>query len=162
LINKLKNKTMQRIQTLYLLLVVALMSVTLFTPIAMFTVESGEVFTLSAFALSSAMQSQGTIWMGILLSLAVALPLITIFLYKKRMLQIRLCAVEIVLLLGCIAFMIIYFWLSGANALEDAVVEHRHFGWAAIMPIVSLVFTSLAARAIFKDEALIRSLDRIR
>ena len=58
--------------------------------------------------------------------------------------------------------MIIYFWLSGANALEDAVVEHRHFGWAAIMPIVSLVFTSLAARAIFKDETLIRSLDRIR
>ena len=152
----------QRIQSLYLLIVVALMSVTLFAPIAMFTVASGEVFTLSAFSLASDMQSQSTIWMGILLSLATALPLVTIFLFKNRVLQVRLCAVEIVLLLGCIAFMAIYFWLSGANALEDAVVEHRHFGWSAIMPIVALVFTSLAARATFKDEILVRSLDRIR
>ena len=66
------------------------------------------------------------------------------------------------MLLGCIAFMAIYFWLSGANALEAAVVEHRQFGWAAIMPIVALVFVSLAARATFKDEVLVRSLDRIR
>ena len=152
----------QRIQSLYLLIVVALMSVTLFAPIAMFTVASGEVFTLSAFYLSSDMQSQSTIWMGILLSLATALPLVTIFLFKNRVLQVRLCAVEIVLLLGCIAFMAIYFWLSGATALEDAIVEHRHFGWSAIMPIVALVFTSLAARATFKDEILVRSLDRIR
>ena len=152
----------QRIQSLYLLIVVALMSVTLFAPIAMFTVASGEVFTLSAFSLSSDMQSQSTIWMGILLSLATALPLVTIFLFKNRVLQVRLCAVEIVLLLGCIAFMAIYFWLSGATALEDAIVEHRHFGWSAIMPIVALVFTSLAARATFKDEILVRSLDRIR
>ena len=152
----------QRIQSLYLLIVVALMSVTLFAPIAMFTVASGEVFTLSAFSLASDMQSQSTIWMGILLSLATALPLVTIFLFKNRVLQVRLCAVEIVLLLGCIAFMAIYFWLSGANALEEAVVEHRHFGWSAIMPIVALVFTSLAARATFKDEILVRSLDRIR
>jgi hypothetical protein len=78
------------------------------------------------------------------------------------MLQVRLCAVEIVLLLGCIAFEAIYFWLSGANALEELVVEHRHLDWAAIMPIVSLVFTALAARATFKDEITVRSFDRIR
>ena len=99
----------QRIQSLYLLLVVALMSVTFFTPIAMFTVASGEVFTLSAFTLSSALQSQSTLWLGILLSLATAIPLVTLFLFKNRMLQVRLCAVEIVLLLGCLVFMAIYF-----------------------------------------------------
>lgn len=152
----------QRIQSLYLLIVTALMCVTLFAPIAMFTVASGEVFTLSAFSLASEMQSQGTIWMGILLSLATALPLVILFMFKNRVLQIRLCAVEIVLLVGCIAFMAIYFWLSGANALEDAEVLHRQFGWAAIMPIVALVFAALASRAIFKDEVLVRSLDRIR
>ena len=152
----------QRIQSFYLLLVVVLMGVTLFAPISMFTVESGEVFTLSAFSLASDLQSQSTIWMGILLCLATVLPLVTIFLFNNRVLQIRLCAVEIVLLLGCIAFMAIYFWLSGANALEDAVIIHRQFGWAAIMPIVALVFSALAARATFKDEVLVRSLDRIR
>ena len=152
----------QRIQSLYLLVATILMGVTLFAPVASFTVASGEVYTLSAFELSSATASQSTIWMGILMVIATVLPLVTIFLFKHRMLQVRLCAVEIVLLLGCIAFEAIYFWLSGANALEELVVEHRHLGWAAIMPIVSLVFTALAARATFKDEITVRSFDRIR
>ncbi|MBO7190124.1 MAG: DUF4293 domain-containing protein [Alistipes sp.] len=152
----------QRIQSLYLLLATALMGVALLAPVASFTVSTGDVFTLSAFSLSSVAESQSTIWMGILMVVATVLPLVTLFLFKRRMLQVRLCAVEIVLLLGCIAFEAIYFWLSGANALEELVVEHRHLGWAAIMPIVSLVFTALAARATFKDEVMVRSFDRIR
>lgn len=152
----------QRIQTIYLLLAAALMTAALFAPIASFTVDSGAVYNLNAFALSSVAESQSTIWMGILMVVAAVLPFVTIFLFKNRMLQVRLCAVEIVLLLGCIAFVAIYFWLAGANALEDMGVVHRHFGWAAIMPVVALVLTSLAARATFKDEVLVRSLDRIR
>ncbi|MBQ5924876.1 MAG: DUF4293 domain-containing protein, partial [Alistipes sp.] len=97
----------QRIQSLYLLLAVALMSVTLFAPIATFVVDSGEVFNLTAFSLKSELQSQSALWMGILLSLATVLPLVTIFFFKNRMLQVRLCAVEIVLLLGCLVFMAI-------------------------------------------------------
>lgn len=152
----------QRIQTLYLLVAAALMAVALFVPIATFTTASGEIFTLEAYSLSSANASQSTLWMGILMTLSAALPLVTIFLFKNRMLQVRLCAVEFVLLLGSIAFMAIYFWLSGANALADAEVLHRHIGWAAIMPIVAIALTLMAARATFKDEMLVRSLDRIR
>lgn len=152
----------QRIQTLYLLLATALMVVTLFMPIATFTTPSGDVFTLSAFELTDGEQSQSTLWMGILLVLATALPLVNIFLFKNRLLQLRLCGVEVVLLLGTIAFMAIYYWLSGANALEDVGVAHQGFGWAAIMPVLSLVLIALAIRSIFKDEALVRSLDRIR
>lgn len=152
----------QRIQSLYLLLATILMGITLLTPIASFTVASGDVYTLSAFSLSSAEASQNTLWMAIVMLLATVLPLVTIFLFKRRMLQVRLCAVEIVFLLGCIAFEAIYFWLSGANALEDMGIEHRHLGWAAIMPVVSLVFVALAARATFQDEITVRSFDRIR
>lgn len=152
----------QRIQTLYLLIAALLMGVVFLTPVASFTVSSGEVFTLSAFSLSSDAESQSAVWMGVLMVAAAVLPLVTIFLFKRRVLQIRLCAVEIVLLLGCIAFEAIYFWLSGANALEGLGVEHRHFGWAAIMPVVALVFVALAARATFKDEVAVRSFDRIR
>lgn len=152
----------QRIQSLYLLVATILMGVTLFAPVASFTVASGEVYTLSAFELSSTTASQSTIWMGIILVVATVLPLITIFLFKRRMLQVRLCAVEIVFLLGAIAFETIYFFLSGANALADLGVEHRHLGWSAIMPIVSLILVALAARATFKDEITVRSFDRIR
>lgn len=152
----------QRIQSLYLLLAAVLMGVALLAPVASFTVSTGDVFTLSAFSLSSATVSQSTIWMAILMVVATVLPLVTLFLFKRRMLQVRLCAVEIVLLLGCVAFEAIYFYLAGANALEGIGVEHRHLGWAAIMPIVALVLTAMAARATFKDEVMVRSFDRIR
>ena len=55
----------QRIQTLYLLAVVALMAITLFAPIVVFTV--GDVdFTLRAFSLAGGGESQTTLWMGII------------------------------------------------------------------------------------------------
>lgn len=152
----------QRIQTLYLVVITSLMAITLFAPIATFTVATGDVYTLSAFELSNGQQSQSTIWMGILLVLATVLPLVTIFLFKNRQLQLRLCGAEVVLLIGAVVFVGIYYWLSGANALENVGVEHRSFGWAAIMPLLSLVMAFLAARSIFKDEVLVRSLDRIR
>lgn len=152
----------QRIQTLYLLAVAVLMSLTLFLPIASFVVD-GTTFELNAFSLSCDGASESTLWMGIMLAMATALPLVTIFLYKRRTLQVRLCAVELVLLLGSLVMIGIYYWLT-SSLFDDStlVVEHRQFGWAAPMPIVSLVLTYLASRAIFKDEVLVRSLDRIR
>ncbi|MBR6721444.1 MAG: DUF4293 domain-containing protein [Alistipes sp.] len=151
----------QRIQTLYLLLVTALMAVTLFVPIATF--HSGDVvYTLTAFSLAGGGESQSTLWMGIILVIATLLPFVTIFLFKKRQLQVRLCGAEMVVLLGAVAFIAIYYWLASSNALADVAIDHKQFGWAAPMPLVSLVLTYLAGRAIFKDELLVRSLDRIR
>ena len=50
--------------------------------------------------------------MGILLALALVLPLTTIFLFKRRMLQFRLGVVEMILLLGAQIVMGIYYFLS--------------------------------------------------
>ena len=91
----------QRIQTLHLLIVTALMAVTLFAPLAWFAGDAGE-FRLYAFSLqtSAGEAVQSTVYMGVVLALACVLPFITIFLFKRRLLQIRLCVVEIVLLIG--------------------------------------------------------------
>ena len=150
----------QRIQSLYLLVAAALMSLTLFMPIATFVVD-GNTYELSAFALSCGDMSESTLWMGVMLVMATLLPLVVIFLFKRRTLQVRLCAVEIVLLLGSLVVIGLYYWLT-SRLFENLVVEHRQFGWGAPMPLVSLVLTALASRAIFKDEVLVRSLDRIR
>lgn len=150
----------QRIQTLYLLLAAAFMSLTLFMPIATFVVDD-QTYELTAFLLTCGGMSQSTIWLGIILAIATALPLITIFLFKKRTLQIRLCAVEVVLLIGSLVLVALYYWLT-SRLFEGLVIEHRQFGWAAPMPIVAIVLSYLASRAIFKDEVLVRSLDRIR
>ncbi len=151
----------QRIQTLYLLVATALMAVTLFTPVARFF-DGTQEYTLTAFALKDAVGvvAQPALYMGILLSLAAALPFIVIFLFKNRQLQIRLCAAEIVLLIGSLVMMGIYLYLS--HRLFDAANGIISIKIGVVMPILAIVFVALAIRSIFRDEVLVRSLDRIR
>ena len=152
----------QRIQTLYLLVVVLLMSLTLFLPIAYFTSAEGTTFTLNAFNISGVV---GSTWvLGVLLAFSVLLPLVTIFLFKNRKLQVGLVAAEGVLLIGAIIFIALFYWLIIPDAFVESSMDmaRRSFGWSAFLPIASLIPTYLAGRAIFKDEILVRSLDRIR
>ena len=152
----------QRIQTVYLLVATVLMALSLIMPIAVFQV-SGAEFELGAFSLhnDAVAYYNPVVWMGIILSAATMLPLVTIFLFKRRTLQIRLCAVEAVLLLGSLAFMAIFYFCSD-TIFDGFDVQNEYFGMGAIMPVLSLILVVLAARAIFKDEVLVRSLDRIR
>jgi hypothetical protein len=151
----------QRIQTLYLLIATALMAITTFTPMARFF-DGVQEYTLSAFALKDAAGAvaQPTLYMGILLALAGVLPFVVIFLFKNRQLQIRLCAAEIVLLIGSLIVMGIYYYLSArmfnaANGIISIKI-------GIVLPLVAIVFVALAIRSIFRDEVLVRSLDRIR
>ena len=150
----------QRIQTLYLLAIALLMGVATFTPLAYFAAGSEE-YLLHAFALKSATSSHSTIYMGIVVALAAIIPFVTIFLYKNRLLQIRLCAVEFVLLIGSVIFMAIYYYL-GNRFFSEIAFHAQGFRIAIIFPLIALVLNYLAMRAIFKDEMLVKSLDRIR
>ena len=116
----------QRIQTLYLFAAAALMVTALLTPLAYFAAGTDE-YTLRAFSLSGGEMSQSTIYMGIVMALAAAVPLVNIFLFKRRMLQIRLCAVELVLLLGSVAFIGIYYYLS-TRMVSQAEFHTQHSG----------------------------------
>ena len=66
----------QRIQTLHLLIVTALMAVTLFAPLAWFAGDAGE-FRLYAFSLqtSAGEAVQSTVYMGVVLAPAYCLSL---------------------------------------------------------------------------------------
>lgn len=151
----------QRIQTLYLLLVTALTAVTLFAPLAWFAAEGGE-FSLYAFSLQSEGEPvQSTVYLGVLLALACILPLITVFLYRNRLLQIRLCVAEMVLLVGAAIMEGVYYFLSWRVFSEQAF-HTQGLKPAIALPVVSLLFAYLAARAIFRDELLVRAADRIR
>lgn len=153
----------QRIQSLYLVAVVALMATALLTPLAYFAAGSN-IYELFAFELvnqANDAASQSTIYMGVIVALATIIPLITIFLYKNRMLQIRLCAVELVLLLGAQIFMALYYYL-GNRMFEHLEFHTQGIRIAIIFPLVAIILDYLALRAIFKDEMLVRSLDRIR
>ena len=152
----------QRIQSLYLLAATALLAAALCLPTAAFSKEDIEL-TLTAFRLSDASGAyeESAIWMGILFVLSAALPFATIFLYGHRMLQIRLCGVELVLLVGDTVFIVIYCLLAGRVA-GCAGFPFDALRAGAVMPLAAIVPVVLAMRAIFRDELLVRSLDRIR
>ena len=96
------------------------------------------------------------------MTIAALLPLVTIFIYKNRLTQIRLCVSELVLLVGSIAFVALYCYRL-CDVLKEMFPELNFtLGFAALMPVVSIVPVVLAIRGIAKDEALVRSLDRIR
>ena len=85
----------------------------------------------------------------------------TVFLFRRRLLQIRLCVVEMVLLLGSLVMEGVYYFLSW-RVFSDLTFHTQGFKPAIVLPLVCLLFAYLAARAIFRDELLVRAADRIR
>lgn len=154
----------QRIQTLYLLIIVVLMVILLIVPLATF-IGGTETFTLHAFGIKALSQGNGqivpTLYMGILAVICTLIPVIAIFLYKRRWAQIRLCIAEIILLAGLQIFVAFYIYRSYAGIREMA--SHAiSLSVVDVFPLVGLILAYLAFRGIARDEALIRSLNRMR
>ena len=147
----------QRIQTVYLFLSALFTALLLFLPLAVgVTVPGGPVrATLWGWtdpASADSLSSGAVHWIaGGLSVLVLALALVTIFGFRNRPLQKKLCVVQVVLLL--------------AETLGEPVAAPLS-AWslsaASVFPVVSLILTLLAMRGISKDERLVRSLDRIR
>lgn len=150
----------QRIQSIYLLVISLLMASLFIYPYAELLGADGQLFVFNFNGLSihgeEGLYLQ-TIPPFILLSIIVFVAFISIFLYKKRMLQIRLNIFNIILLLGYLGLN--YYYIQNFSKQLDGIVSYHV---TAIFPIVSVVLTYLAIRAIGKDEALVRSMDRIR
>jgi hypothetical protein len=91
----------------------------------------------------------------IFIPIITLLHFVVIFLYKKRILQIRILVFSVVLLLGLFG-LFFYFTYAGFTGAKVA------FKVPVVFPVIAAILDFLAIRAIGKDEALIRSLNRIR
>lgn len=148
----------QRIQTVYLLIIVALTVAMLFFPLAVLQIDN-QFMTFDAIGIST-MAAQPELvyptWGLFALMVVISfIALVTIFLFKKRMLQIRLCIFNGLLMLGIYAMFAFFIWNQ-----QGHVVTTLKFALA--FPFVSLILDYLAIRNIGADEALVRSLDRLR
>lgn len=147
----------QRIQTVYLLVVAILAIVVISLPVGSFITPDSAILEMSNLSINGA---DGTVnydpWaLFAIQMLSAVLALGTIFLYKKRMLQIRLCIFNIILLVGYYATLAIFvYMLKETNNFVPA--------WNVCLPFVSIVLTWLAIRAIGSDEALVRSYNSLR
>ena len=152
----------QRIQTVYLIIVFGVILAMFFAPFGNF-IGGTEEFVIKAWGIKNITIGETAVptpQMGILMVLCCAIPFVTIFLYRWRWVQIRLCIVEIVLLIGLQIFVAYYIIRSG-NIISEAAIHSMRYSLTDIMPLVCILLTYLAFRGILKDETIVKSLDRI-
>ena len=148
----------QRVQTIYLLLVVILgVLQCCFAPVQFLPAEGVEYLSLLPYSK----------WPLAVISIAIPmLALVNIFLFKHRLVQARLNIVNVVLCLGYYALLALYiaFVIKGYEPIEGVLLAEADWYlnvWAGLS-LVCIVLSMMATRRILKDEALVRAADRIR
>ncbi|MDR1582633.1 MAG: DUF4293 domain-containing protein [Prevotellaceae bacterium] len=135
----------QRIQTLYLFIVIILQSILLSTSIAKYADPAGKetLYKTMDFPMLAA-----------LASFTALIPAISMFLYKNRILQMRFNIFNSILLVALQGFIVYY--------ILQVRVPGFIFTIQSIFPVIALILSILAIRNILKDELLIKSLNRLR
>lgn len=159
----------QRIQTLYFLLALVALTIMFFVPYIVINEPNGVIafkpFIVNAISIDGVSEKIfSTIYMGILLAITVIVIFLTTFAYRHRMFQIRMSLASLMAQFGIICF-IIYYTVKAQNILSTMGQEpqwHIQYSIVIVLPIVSMIFTYLGYKGVIKDEAIIRSLDRIR
>ena len=157
----------QRIQTIYLFLAAALTVALLFIPVGFIVGNGIQLYEFNVFTLkditSQKIEAQ-TFYLAIMLIVSAVLSLITIFLYKKRRVQMNLIALNMLLFLATYVLMLwicpdFIFAKKGLIVPDTLLFMHNKLIMLGILPAFLLI---LANRAIRKDEELVRSADRLR
>ncbi len=151
----------QRIQTVFLLIAAVLMEMIFFYPLANLLSSESQLYVYGYNGLRIANEQHELcikiIPVIVLLSVIVFISFASIFLYKKRIIQMRISFFNMLLMLGYMGLN--YYYINNFSKQLEAVVSYKIF---AVFPLIAIIFTYLAIRSIGKDEALIRSIDRIR
>ena len=147
----------QRIQTVYLLIVAVLAVVVLSTPVGSFITPNNEIYEMSNLSITlSGDVVNYEPWALFAIQMVSAIIAIgTIFLYRKRMLQIRLSLFNMILLIGYYVTLGIFIY----KLKEDSSFVPS---WSVCLTFSNIVLNWLAIRAIGKDEALVRSYNSLR
>ncbi|WP_010517880.1 DUF4293 domain-containing protein [Croceivirga radicis] len=134
----------QRIQTLYLVIVVLLAAVLPFFVNLWVETEAGPLF------------AKDDVLISILFYSVAVLAAVSILLYKKRQNQFVVNRLNMLLNL----FLLGFFVYRSLNLSGETAVSEKGIGM--LIPVFSIVFLVLANRAIKKDEDLVKSVDRLR
>lgn len=129
----------QRIQTLFLLAASGL--------------QLSMLFSKMAYSANESVKYTDIITLLIMIVVTFLISFFTIFLYRHRMVQIRMCTLNSLILLGLQGFII---WMFVVRP------EGSVFTISAVFPVVSAILVFTALRYIARDEAMVRSTSRLR
>ena len=136
----------QRIQSVYLLLVTILMAIYSFSDVVLVKTIAESFEKIRLYDLSL---------VAFILSLLVTLlSFVTILKFKSMKLQIALCSVNIMLVLTQLVVMV--------EALGLTTAQFDQFLLSNCLPLLSVVFLVLSISSIKRDMKLLSSYDRLR
>ncbi len=157
---------LQRIQSLYLAIVAIACILLFFFPLANYYHELQGNYKFFIYGIRSMDPDP-----KVLFSPFFTIPLIflvvasfifsvsTLLMFRKRLLQIRICAFNV--LINIVLIMVIFFFYA-TRIKTMTLIEPDYNYIGMVLPLVSLLCLILASRAIRKDEALVKSADRLR
>lgn len=153
----------QRIQSLYLSLVLLLLILMLFFPLVVFNDNAGILYQFMPTGLKNLSNGQWyyvnrNILTFIFILFASLINLVVIFLYKRRKLQVKLSKILMGILAGLFLFIVyeIKFGITGI------IIENSKYNWTILVPIISIILIFLAVKSIKRDDELVKSIDRLR
>ena len=132
---------------------------------------NGDVMRFTIFGIQNPIDtltlSKSYTWPLVVLTvLMTALPLYTIFRYKKRELQVKLSHLDMLLNIIFIGLVFLYYEADIQHIIAavegDSYELDVAYFFGMAFPLVSLVLEILAIRGIKKDIDLLKSIDRLR
>ena len=147
----------QRIQSVYLLVVSILMVICMCNPVGSIIASTNEIseFGNLFITLPDGTKDYAPWALFVILLVVAVLAFVTIFLFKKRMLQIRLTIFSSVVLIG-------YYLVMAALIFMTAEETSFTPSWTICLPFIGIILNWLAIRGIGADEALVKAYDRLR
>ncbi len=152
----------QRIQTIFLLILALCMSLSLFLPTWEET-KGAESVTLNALELEHSRQgkevaSKSVFYIAVLAAIAAGLALFSITRYTNRLLQIKLGALNSLLMAGVLGLIMLF-----SNQGESIIPgQQGKYLLGTYLPMAAMICNLFANRFIRRDENLVRSADRLR
>lgn len=155
----------QRLQSVFLFLTFIITGILFFLPVIQLEIPQNNTDIHSFFLFYTTQYIQAGDppvfitynWFSMVLNIIITgLAFFTIFLYKKPLLQLRMCLVNIILMIG----LVILVTVQAYNIVKPVGIWHIELGFC--FPIIGIILTWLAMRGIIKDISILKSYDRIR
>jgi hypothetical protein len=154
---------LQRIQSIYLLAAGLVIGALFLFPLVHNVYVAGKPITIMVTGIYQDVNGQSShtemfTLLAIATGLVALLPIALIFMFKNRKLQINLCYLLMLIVIGY------SYWVSQTvkGAIEGNLLNMNNYGIGIILISLSLLLIVVAQKAMQKDEKLVRSADRLR
>jgi hypothetical protein len=154
---------LQRIQSIYLFFTTLVILALYLFPLAHNVYVDNQLINImitGVYTIINGQQSHTQFFVALTAVTAIValLPLVIIFLYKNRKLQITLCYSTVLVIIGY------SFWVAqmAKTVTGGVTLALNNFGIGMFLCPLAIVLLILAIKAIQRDEKLIKSADRLR